>query len=133
MYANIAKYFFADNFHQATKILQDLGGGIVGTIPSSKDFSNPETQRFIDKYLGGRSGIPTEHRLRLVRLIRDLTSAYEDVVTIHAEGSMAAQTLSIYVLADFEKYKAAAKRAARIDDGWKHPDYTPLPEFPPKM
>lgn len=133
MNANIAKYFFADNFHHATKILQDLGGGIIGTIPSSKDFSNPKTQGFIEKYLGGKAGIPTEHRLRLVRLIRDLTSAYEDVVTIHAEGSMAAQTLSIYVLADFERYKAAAKRAARIDDGSKHPDYSPLPEFPPKI
>ena len=133
MYANIAKYFFADNFHEATKILQDIGGGIVGTIPSSKDFSNPETRGFIQKYLGGKAGVPTEHRMRLIRLIRDLTSAYEDVLTIHAEGSMAAQKLSIYILADFEKYKAAAKRAARIDDGWKHPDYTPLPEFPVKI
>jgi len=133
MYANIAKYFFADHFHEATKIVQDIGGGIVGTIPSSKDFSNPETQGFIQKYLGGKAGISTEHRLRLIRLIRDLTSAYEDVLTIHAEGSMAAQKLSIYLLADFEKYKAAAKRAARIEDGWEHPIYSKLPEFPVKI
>lgn len=130
MYANIAKYFFADNFHEATRIIQDISGGIVGTIPSSKDFSNPETKGFIQKYLGGKAGVPTEHRLRLIKLVRDLTSAYEDVLTIHAEGSMAAQKLSIYILADFERYKAAAKRAARIDDGWKHPDYSPLPKFP---
>lgn len=133
MYANIAKYFFANNFHEATKIIQDIGGGIIGTIPSSKDFSNPETRKFIEKYLGGKAGIPTEHRIRLIRLIRDLTSAYEDVLTIHAEGSMAAQKLSIYELADFESYKAAAKRAARINDGWKHPDYSPLPAFPVKL
>lgn len=133
MYANIAKYFFADNFHQATKILQDIGGGIIGTIPSSKDFFNPDTQDLIEKYLGGKAGIPTEHRIRLIRLIRDLTSAYEDVLTIHAEGSMAAQSLSIYALADFERYKAAAKRAARILDGKEHPIYSPLPVFPPEL
>jgi hypothetical protein len=43
---------------------------------------------------------------------------------------MAAQKLSIYTLADFERYKAAAKRAARIEDGWKDPVYSPLPPFP---
>lgn len=133
MYANIAKYFFADNFHQATKILQDIGGGIIGTLPSSKDFFNKDTQDLIGKYLGGKAGIPTKHRIRLLRLIRDLTSAYEDVLTIYAEGSMAAQKLSIYELADFQKYKAAAKRAARIKDEKDHPQYSPLPEFPPKL
>ena len=130
MYANIAKFFFADNWHQATKYIQDIAGGIVATVPSAEDFMNPETHDMIDKYLGGKDGIPTEHRIRLIKLIRDLTSSYEDVLTIHAEGSLAAQKLSIYSLADFERYKAAAKRAARIKDGTKHPIFSPLPEFP---
>jgi 4-hydroxybutyryl-CoA dehydratase/vinylacetyl-CoA-Delta-isomerase len=133
MYANICKFYFADNWHQATKYIQDIAGGIVATCPSSKDFLNPETRDLLDKYLGGKAGIPTEHRLRLVKLIRDLTSSYEDVLTIHAEGSLAAQMLSVYVLADFERYKAAAKRAARIRDGTKHPIFDQLPEFPPNL
>jgi 4-hydroxybutyryl-CoA dehydratase / vinylacetyl-CoA-Delta-isomerase len=69
----------------------------------------------------------------LIKLIRELTSSYEDVLTLHAEGSLAAQRLSIYALADFEKYKAAAKRAARIKDGTKDTIYSQLPEFPPKI
>jgi 4-hydroxybutyryl-CoA dehydratase/vinylacetyl-CoA-Delta-isomerase len=133
MYANIAKLFFADNWHQATKYLQDIAGGIVATAPSSKDYYNPEIHDMIDKYLGAKAGIPTEHRLRLIKLIRDLTSSYEDVLTLHAEGSLAAQRLSIYALADFGNYKAAAKRAARINDGTEHPLYSQLPEFPPKI
>lgn len=133
MYANICKFHFAENWHQATKYLQDIAGGIVATCPSSKDFMNPETHDLLDKYLGGKSGIPTEHRLRLVKLIRDLTSCYEDVLTIHAEGSLAAQKLSIYVLAQFDQYKAAAKRAARITDGIKDDVYSNLPLFPPEV
>ena len=133
MYANIAKLFFADNWHQATKYLQDIAGGIVATAPSSKDYFNPEIHDLIDKYLGGKAGISTEYRLRLIKLIRELTSSYEDVLTLHAEGSLAAQRLSIYALADFEKYKAAAKRAARIKDGTKDSTYSQLPEFPPKI
>jgi 4-hydroxybutyryl-CoA dehydratase/vinylacetyl-CoA-Delta-isomerase len=133
MYANICKFYFADNWHQATKYIQDIAGGIVATCPSSKDFMNPDTHEMLDRYLGGNAEVPTEHRLRLVKLIRDLTSSYEDVLTIHAEGSLAAQKLSIYVLADFERYKAAAKRAARIKDEAEHPIFSQLPEFPPNL
>jgi 4-hydroxybutyryl-CoA dehydratase/vinylacetyl-CoA-Delta-isomerase len=133
MYANICKFYFADNWHQATKYIQDIAGGIVGTCPSSKDYLNPEIHDLLDKYLGGKDGIPTEYRLRMAKLIRDLTSSYEDVLTIHAEGSLEAQKLSIYALADFERYKAAAKRAARIKDGIGHPLFDELPEFPPKL
>lgn len=43
---------------------------------------------------------------------------------------LAAQKLSIYSLADFERYKASAKRAARIKDGTEHPIFSQLPEFP---
>ena len=133
MYANICKFHFADNWHQATKYLQDIAGGIVATCPSGKDFLNPETGPLLEKYLGAKAGIPTEHRLRLVKLIRDLTSTYEDVLTIHAEGSLAAQKLSVYILADYARYKAAAKRAARIDDGFQDEIYSNLPVFPPNI
>jgi 4-hydroxybutyryl-CoA dehydratase/vinylacetyl-CoA-Delta-isomerase len=68
----------------------------------------------------------------MAKLIRDLTSSYEDVLTIHAEGSLEAQKLSIATLADFDRYKAAAKRAARIQDGTKDKLFSELPEFPPK-
>jgi 4-hydroxybutyryl-CoA dehydratase/vinylacetyl-CoA-Delta-isomerase len=132
MYANICKFYFADHWHQATKYIQDIAGGIIATSPSVKDYLNPETHDLLDKYLGGKEGIPTEHRLRMAKLIRDLTSSYEDVLTIHAEGSPEAQKLSIYALADFDRYKAAAKRAARIEDGTKNNLFSQLPEFPPK-
>jgi 4-hydroxybutyryl-CoA dehydratase/vinylacetyl-CoA-Delta-isomerase len=131
MIANICKLYFADNWHQATKYVQDIAGGIVATVPSAKDYYNPETHDIMEKYFGGREGVPTEHRLKAIKLIKDSTSVYEDVLTIHAEGSLAAQKLSIYALADFERYKAAAKRAARIKDGTEHPIFSQLPEFPP--
>ncbi|MGB9592239.1 MAG: 4-hydroxyphenylacetate 3-hydroxylase C-terminal domain-containing protein, partial [Candidatus Kryptoniota bacterium] len=127
MYANICKFYFADNWHQATKYIQDIAGGIVATCPSSKDYKNHEIHDLLDKYFGGKDGIPTEYRLRVAKLIRDLTSSYEDVLTIHAEGSLEAQKLSIYALADFDRYKAAAKRAARIQDGVMHPIFSQLP------
>lgn len=130
MYSNVAKFFFADNFHQAMKHLQDIAGGIVATVPSAKDFLNPATRPVIEKYLGGKAGVPAEHRMRAIKLVKDLTSSYQAVTTLHAEGSLAAQRLSINVLADWERYKAAAKRAARIADGKQHPAFATLPALP---
>jgi len=133
MYANICKFYFADNWHQATKYIQDIAGGITVTCPSSKDYENPEIHDLLDKYLGGKEGIPTEHRLRMAKLIRDLTSCYEDVLTLHAEGSLEAQKLSILALADFDRYKAAAMRAARVENKKGHPLFSGLPVFPPEL
>lgn len=133
MIANICKYQFANNWHEATKYIQDIAGGIVATCPSAKDFFNPATHDLLDKYLGGKAGVPTEERLRMVKLVRDLTSSYEDVLTIHAEGSLEAQKMSILQLADFDRYKAAAKRAARVENKKGHPLFDDLPAFPPKL
>ena len=133
MYANICKFHFADNWHQATKYIQDIAGGIVATCPSSRDFFNPEIHDMLDRALGGKAGVPTEDRLRMVKLVRDLTSSYEDVLTIHAEGSLEAQKMSILMLGDFARYKASAMRAARIKNPEPHPIFDALPEFPPKL
>ena len=132
MYSNITKYYFADNYHQAIKNVQDIAGGLVATIPSSKDFFNPETRPMLEKYLGGKAGIPTEHRLRALRLIRDLSSGWHAILTIHGEGSLATQRMSVLALADLERYKAAARRVARIKSDDEHPLFRDLPEYPLK-
>jgi 4-hydroxybutyryl-CoA dehydratase/vinylacetyl-CoA-Delta-isomerase len=133
MIANICKYQFADNWHTATKYLQDIAGGIVATAPSAKDYFNPETHDLIEKYLAGRAGVPTEDRLRMIKLVKDIGSSYEDVLTIHAEGSLEAQKLSIMLLGDFDRYKAAALRAAKIKNKKGNVLFDTLPQFPQKF
>jgi 4-hydroxybutyryl-CoA dehydratase/vinylacetyl-CoA-Delta-isomerase len=118
MYINIAKYMYADNFSQFTKIAQDICGGIAADPICYRDWMNPETQPLIDKYLGGKAGIPTEHRLRAVRLLHDITGGRHVTHNIHAEGSLAAQEMMFYFNADFDMYKAWAKRASGIP-GWE--------------
>ena len=66
MYTNIAKYMYAENWHQFTKLMQDIAGGIAADPISYKDWMNPEERPYIEKYLSAKDGIPTEHRLRLI-------------------------------------------------------------------
>jgi 4-hydroxybutyryl-CoA dehydratase / vinylacetyl-CoA-Delta-isomerase len=127
--SNTAKYFFANYYHESLKLVEDIAGGLVVTSPSGKDFDNPETRDLIKKYFGGKHGIPSEHRLRMAKLVKDLGASDYDVCTIHAEGSLEAQRMSVYTLADFDRYKAAARRVARIDQK-PHELFANLPKFP---
>jgi 4-hydroxybutyryl-CoA dehydratase/vinylacetyl-CoA-Delta-isomerase len=115
---NMAKYYFASNYHQVVKCVQDVAGGLVVTAPSYRDFENPATRPLLEKYLGGRADVSTENRLRLLQLIRHLTASDEggvlEVLAVHAEGSIEAQKLTIYAEAPLEQYKSLARTAAGI-------------------
>lgn len=130
VYTNTAKYLFADNYHQAAKTAHDICGGIADTIPTYADWKNPEIRPSLEKYLGGKAGIPTEHRLRAIRLLKDITNLHFQIGSIHGEGSLAAQRMFVYAGAEWERYKAAAKKAAGIPGWEKDPTYGVLPDYP---
>ena len=117
---NVAKFYFASNYHQMISYVQDIAGGLVVTGPSEEDVTNPETRDYIEKYLGGAAGVPTLDRLKLVNLIRDLTASdfggYNELLAIHAEGSLEAQKITIYREYDLERCKSLAKQAAGIEN-----------------
>jgi 4-hydroxybutyryl-CoA dehydratase/vinylacetyl-CoA-Delta-isomerase len=130
MYTNIAKYIFANEQHETSKLVADITGGVATTAFNYKDWNNPEERPYIEKYLAGKDGIPTEHRLRAVRLAKDLIGHGMDGAWIHTEGSLAAQKMAMFAAADWKKYKAIVKRIAQIP-GWReHEDLKDLPDWP---
>jgi len=127
MCTNTAKCTFASNFHEMCKIIQDISGGLATTVPTYKDWKNPELQPYIEKYLAAKAGVPTADRIRALRVVKDMTHNYYQIDHIHGEGSMAAQQMFLYFSADWNRLKSAAKRLANID-GWQDdPTYGSLP------
>lgn len=118
MSINAAKFTFASNFHQMCQHAQDIAGGLCTTVPAYRDWKNQEIQPYLEKYLSAKDGVSTEDRIRLMRLIKDVTCNYWQIDTIHGEGSMAAQQMHLFGSADWNKLKSAARRAAHID-GWQ--------------
>ena len=86
----------------------------MGTMLDHKDFAHPVTGPLLERYLGGKAGIPTEHRMLAINAARDMCRESTEVAAIHAEGSLAAQRMSIYALADWERYKKYARQVAGI-------------------
>jgi aromatic ring hydroxylase len=115
VYTNLAKHYFASNYHQAVAWVQDIAGGLVVTGPSSADLENAETRPYIDRFLGGTAGTAPELRLRAFNLVRDLTASafggYNQLLAIHAEGSLEAQKITILRDYDVERCKELARVA----------------------
>jgi aromatic ring hydroxylase len=112
---NLAKYHFANNYHQAVCWVQDIAGGLVVTGPAEEDLENPDTRGYIERLLGGKKGVATRDRLRAFNLVRDLTASdfggYNELLAIHAEGSLEAQKITIFRDFDLGRCKALAKEA----------------------
>ena len=94
---NIAKYHFAHGYHEMVKIIQDLAGGALVTSPTHRDYQVPELQGYIDKYLGGKTGISAEKRLRMFDLVRRIIPAERESMCLHGEGSPMAERMTIFL------------------------------------
>lgn len=126
VYTNCAKYWFASQWHDAMKYLQDITGGIAATIPSMADWENPETRPYLEKYLQGDAQYPTEERIRAIHRVIQEGSAFSGVLSIHAEGSLATQKMVLYQQADWDLFEASAKRSLGYDVD--HPAFAGRPK-----
>jgi aromatic ring hydroxylase len=110
---NVAKLHFATNYHAAVARVQDIAGGLLVTGPAREDLDAAALGEHVRRYLGGKVGVDTEARLRALNLASDLTASdfggYQEVLAVHAEGSIEAEKLTI-----LRNYgHAAAKEYAR--------------------
>jgi 4-hydroxybutyryl-CoA dehydratase/vinylacetyl-CoA-Delta-isomerase len=115
---NIAKMHFATNYHAAVARLQDIAGGSIATAPSGADLEIPEIGEWVRRSMAGRVGSDAVERLRALNLASDLTASdfggYQEVLAIHAEGSVEAQKLTILRQYDAESARAFARELAGI-------------------
>jgi aromatic ring hydroxylase len=116
---NVAKQYFAENYHAMVQKVQDIAGGLVVTGPSEEDLKNPETKAYVEHYLGGKAGFGSVNRLKLINLIRDYFASgfggYHELLAIHAEGSLEAQKITILRGFDASDAMAFAADCAGLD------------------
>jgi 4-hydroxybutyryl-CoA dehydratase/vinylacetyl-CoA-Delta-isomerase len=111
--ANMAKLYFASNFHEFIREIQDIAGGLLVTQPTYQDWRNEELNPYLERYLGGAGEYSAEERLKLMSTMHHMIasdfSGWHEVCTVHAEGSFAAQKMMLLLEAPLEKYKQRAK------------------------
>lgn len=114
LYANVTKLNVTRYLYEISRLAHDIAGGFVATTPSEKDLGSQELGPVVQKYLKARAEINTENRVRLGRLIENLTGPTSLIEAMHGAGSPQAQKVMIQKLGEIEKKKQLAKEIAGI-------------------
>jgi len=118
--ANVCKQNVTRFPYEIARLAEDIAGGLMVTAPSEKDMKDPKLGPLIDKYLKGVAGVPTENRIKILRLIENLTLGAAAVgyrtESMHGAGPPQAQRIMISRQGSLEEKKDLAKKIAKIDD-----------------
>lgn len=116
MLANITKQNVTRNIYEICRLSHDIAGGLIATLPSEADLRSPEIGCYVDKYFKGVASIPTEDRIRVARLIENMTGGTALAESMHGAGSPQAQRVMIMRQGNIEQKKKLAKTLAGLTE-----------------
>ena len=118
--ANVCKQNVTRFPYEIVRLAEDIAGGLMVTAPSEADFRDAGLGPVIEQYLKGVDGVSTENRLRILRLIANLSLGTAAVgyrpESMHGAGSPQAQRVMIARQGNLEHKKELAKALAHIQE-----------------
>jgi len=116
--ANVCKQNITRLPYEIARLAEDIAGGLMVTAPSEKDLRHEKLGPYIEKYLKTVDGISVEDRLRVLRLIENITLGTAAVgyrtESMHGAGSPQAQRIMIARQGNLEHKKELAKKIAGV-------------------
>jgi len=117
--ANVCKQNVTRFPYEIARLAEDLAGGIMVTCPSETDLRDPKLGPYVEKYLRGVESVPTVNRLKIMRLIENLTLGTAAVgyrtESLHGAGSPQAQRIIISRQSDLAGKKDLARAIVGIE------------------
>lgn len=112
--ANTVKLNCTRYMYEISRLAHDISGGFIATMPYEADYMNPETRGYIDKYLAANPDFSTEERLRMGRLLENMTGGTALAESMHGAGSPEAMKIMLYRESNIEQKKEYAKALAKV-------------------
>ena len=118
--ANVCKQNVTRFPYEIARLAEDIAGGLMVTMPSAIDMRHEKVGPYIDKYLKGVASVATESRMRVLRLIENITLGAAAVgyrtESMHGAGSPQAQRVMIARQGNVDQKKQLAKEIAGIKE-----------------
>jgi len=118
--ANVCKQNVTRFPYEIARLAEDIAGGLMVTMPSEKDFRSPVVGPYVEKYFKGVGNVATENRLRILRLIENISLGTAAVgyrtESMHGAGSPQAQRIMIARQGNLAHKMEIAKVIAGVDD-----------------
>jgi 4-hydroxybutyryl-CoA dehydratase/vinylacetyl-CoA-Delta-isomerase len=118
--ANVHKQNVTRFPYEIARLAQDIAGGLMVTLPSEADLRSKEVGKWVEKYFRAKPDVSTEDRIRILRLIENITlgSAAVGYLTesMHGAGSPQAQRVMITRGVNLEEKKRRAKKLCGVTE-----------------
>lgn len=118
--ANVCKQNITRMPYEIARLAEDIAGGLMVTMPSEQDLRSEKVGSYVEKYLKGATGTSTENRMRVLRLIENITLGTAAVgyrtESMHGAGSPQAQRIMIARQGNLAAKKELAKVIAKVDE-----------------
>ena len=114
--ANCTKHNITRHIYEISRLAHDVAGGIMATMPFDRDLRSPEIGKYVEKYLAGVNGVPAETRMKVLRLIENMTGGTCLVESMHGAGPPQSQRVMYQRLGNLPQKIKMAKKLAKIDE-----------------
>ncbi|MGE4519654.1 MAG: 4-hydroxyphenylacetate 3-hydroxylase family protein [Desulfobacteraceae bacterium] len=118
--ANVCKQNVTRFPYEIARLAQDIAGGLMVTLPSEADYRSEEIGKWIEKYYKADNSVSTENRMRMLRLIENITLGTAAVgyltESMHGAGSPQAQRIMIARQVNLKEKQAVAKKLCGIKE-----------------
>ncbi|MDD9150241.1 MULTISPECIES: 4-hydroxyphenylacetate 3-hydroxylase family protein [unclassified Sporolactobacillus] len=118
--ANVCKQNVTRFPYEIARLAEDIAGGLMVTAPSEKDLRDAKLGPYVKKYFKANPEVSTENRIRILRLIENLTLGTAAVgyrtESMHGAGSPQAQRIMIARQGNLPMKKELAKKIAHVKE-----------------
>lgn len=113
--ANNTKYYASRAVFDLIRLAEDITGGILACCPGEKELRNPEIAPFLQRFLKGAGDVSAEDRVRMVRLIENISWGLGSILhsATHGGGSGQACKMSLLEFSGLQPHRAAAIESAK--------------------
>ena len=112
--ANEAKLNCTRNMYEIARLAHDIAGGFIATLPYEADLNAPETGDIIRKYFTGNAAFSADDRIRLARLIENMSGGTALAESMHGAGSPQAMRVMLMRESNVENKKKLAAKLAKL-------------------
>ena len=112
--ANTVKLNCTRTMYEISRLAHDIAGGFIATLPYESDYTSEAGHALIDKYFAGDARFATQDRIRMARLLENMTGGTALAETMHGAGSPQAMRVMIQRQTNWEQKKKMAKKLAGI-------------------